>query len=74
MYIWNFQVYRGKEGEQISPNGLSYDVVMDMVSGLENQGYRIINLIEMLVSKHPNKEGLHWLSVTNHAKSSLFNF
>ena len=30
-------MYRGKEGEQISLNGLSYDV--DLVSGLENQGY-----------------------------------
>ena len=38
-YTWNFEVYRGKEGETISSNGLGYDVVIKMVSGLENQGY-----------------------------------
>ena len=38
-YTWHFQVYRGKQGESLSSNGLSYDVVMKIVSGLEKQGY-----------------------------------
>ena len=38
-YTWNFSVYRGKEGEAVSSKGLSYDVGMKMVEGLENQGY-----------------------------------
>ena len=38
-YTWNFAAYRGKEGETVSVNGLSYDVVLQMVEGLQNQGY-----------------------------------
>ena len=38
-YTWNFAVYRGKEGDTMSLNGLSYDVAMQMVEGLQNQGY-----------------------------------
>ena len=38
-YTWHFQVYHGKERESVSLNGLSYDVVMKIVSGLEKQGY-----------------------------------
>ena len=38
-YTWNFSVYRGNAGETVSSKGLSYDVVMNMVEGLENQGY-----------------------------------
>ena len=38
-YTWNFAVYRWKEGETVSVNGLSYDVVMQMVEGLQNEGY-----------------------------------
>ena len=38
-YTWNFFVYRGKAGEAVSSKGLSYNVVMNMVEGLENQGY-----------------------------------
>ena len=37
-YTWNFAIYRGKEGV-VSPNGICHDVVVQMVSGLENQGY-----------------------------------
>ena len=38
-YTWNFSVYRGKEGEADNAKGLSYNVVMKMVEGLECQGY-----------------------------------
>jgi len=40
-YTNNFIIYRGKEGESISTNGLSYDVVMKLASPYLNQGYRI---------------------------------
>ena len=30
-YTWNFQVYRGKQGETVSSNGLGFDVVMKLV-------------------------------------------
>ncbi len=38
-YTWNFNVYRGKEGETVSSNGLGFDVVTNLVDGLENQGF-----------------------------------
>ena len=38
-YTWHFAVYRGKEGETVSVNGLSYDVIMQMGEGLQNRGY-----------------------------------
>lgn len=34
-------MYRGKEGEQRTENGLSYDVVTSLVQGLDKQGYRL---------------------------------
>ena len=40
-YTWNFLVYRGKAGEAVSSKGLSEDVIINMVEGLENQGYII---------------------------------
>lgn len=40
-YTVNFMVYRGKEGETLSSNGLSYDVVMKLATPFLNQGYRI---------------------------------
>ena len=40
-YTYLFTVYRGKQGEVRSSNGLAYDVVVDLVKGLENQGYRL---------------------------------
>ena len=40
-YTNNFVIYRGKEGESVSTNGLSYDVVMNLASPYLNQGYRI---------------------------------
>jgi len=40
-YTWRLQVYRGKEGEQRTENGLSYDVVTSLVQGLDKQGYRL---------------------------------
>ena len=40
-YTYRFTVYRGKQGEVRSSNGLAYDVVVDLVKGLENQGYRL---------------------------------
>ena len=41
LYTYCFTVYRGKQGEVRSSNGLAYDVVVDLVKGLENQGYRL---------------------------------
>ena len=38
-YTWNFSGYRGKEGEVVSDKGLSFDVVVNLVEGLNNQGY-----------------------------------
>ena len=38
-YTYNFEVYRGKEGCTLSSNGLSYDVIIDIVSGFDNQGH-----------------------------------
>ena len=38
-YTYNFAVYRGKEGKTVRVNGLSCDVVMLMLEGLQNQGY-----------------------------------
>ena len=38
-YTYRFSVYRGKEGETVSSKGLSYDVIMQLVAGLEHQGY-----------------------------------
>ena len=40
-YTYCFTVYRGKQGEVQLSNGLAYDVVVDLVKGLENQGYRL---------------------------------
>ena len=40
-YTINFIVYRGKEGEILSTNGLAYDVVMKLSSPFLDQGYRI---------------------------------
>ena len=40
-YTYRFTVYRGKQGEVQSSNGLAYDVVVDLVKGLENQGHRL---------------------------------
>ena len=37
----NFTIYRGKEGESLSGNGLGHDVVMNLSSPFLNQGYRI---------------------------------
>ena len=37
----NFTIYRGKEGESLSKNGLGYDVVMNLSSPFLDQGYRI---------------------------------
>ena len=34
-YTCNVQVYRGKDGEQRSDNGLSYDVVTSLMKGFE---------------------------------------
>ena len=36
-YTWQLQIYRGKEGEQRTENGLSYDVVTGLVCGLMKQ-------------------------------------
>ena len=38
-YTYRFSVCRGKEGETVSSKGLSYDVIMELVAGLEQQGY-----------------------------------
>ena len=38
-YTWNFEVYRGKQGETVSSKGLHFDVVMNLVDGLEKQGF-----------------------------------
>ena len=40
-YTYRFTVYRGKQGEVRSSNGLAYDVVVDLVNRWENQGYRL---------------------------------
>ena len=40
-YTVNFTVYCGKEGETLSCNGLSYDVVVRLATPFLNQGYRI---------------------------------
>ena len=40
-YTWQLQIYRGKEGEQWTENGLSYDVVTGLVHGLKKQDYRL---------------------------------
>ena len=39
-YTYNFEVDRGK-GSTYSSNGLSYDVMIDLVNGLDNQGYTV---------------------------------
>ena len=46
---WNLSVYRGKDGERVSPNGLSYDVVMPMVKGLQKEGY-IVDIDNFLLT------------------------
>ena len=38
-YTYNFEVYRGNEGSTLSWNGLSYDVMIDLINGLDHQGY-----------------------------------
>ena len=38
-YTYRFALYRGKQGEIRSDKGLAYDVVTELVQGLENQGY-----------------------------------
>ena len=38
-YTWNFQVYRGKQGETVSSNGLGFDVVLKLVDSLEKQEF-----------------------------------
>ena len=40
-YTVRFSVYRGKTGELQSGNGLSYDVVMNLLEGYLDQGYSI---------------------------------
>ena len=40
-YTFNFAVYRGKEGEVLSANGLGHDVVMNLAGPFLDQGYRI---------------------------------
>ena len=41
-YTYDFDVYAGKNaGQEVSPNGLGYDVVMRLVSSLMNQGYHL---------------------------------
>lgn len=40
-YTVNFSVYRGKEGEILSANGLGHDVVMKLSGPFLDQGYRI---------------------------------
>ena len=40
-YTYNFEVYQGKEGSALSSNGLSYDVMIDLVNGRDNQGYTV---------------------------------
>ena len=40
-YTWCFSVYRGKQGETRSENGLAYDVVISLVEGLMKLGYRV---------------------------------
>ena len=40
-YTCRVQVYRGKEGEQRSSNGLSYDVVTSLLEGFDGQGYKL---------------------------------
>ena len=41
-YTYDFDVYAGKNaGQEVSPNGLGYDVVMRLVSSLINQGYHL---------------------------------
>ena len=37
-YTMNFMVYREKDGETLSANGLSYDVVMQLATPFLNQG------------------------------------
>ena len=36
-----FSIYRGKTGEVSSKKGLSYDVVLHLMSGYLNQGYSL---------------------------------
>ena len=38
-YTYNLEVDRGKEGNTLCSNGLSYEVIIDLVNGLDNQGY-----------------------------------
>ena len=38
-YTWNLSVYHGQDGERFSANGLSYDVVMPMIEGLQKEVY-----------------------------------
>ena len=40
-YTYRFAVYRGKQGKIRSDKGLAYDVVTELVQGLENQGYHL---------------------------------
>lgn len=41
-YTWDFDVYAGKNAnQQVSANGLGYDVVMRLVQPLVNQGYHL---------------------------------
>ena len=38
-YTWNLSVYHGNDGEKVSTNGLSCDVVIQVVEGLRKEGY-----------------------------------
>ena len=41
-YTCDFDVYIGRNaGQEVSPNGLGYDVVMKLVAPLRNQGYHL---------------------------------
>lgn len=40
-YVWNFNLYTGKEITIAPEKGLTHNVVMNLVSGLENKGYHV---------------------------------
>ena len=48
-YTYRFSVYRGKEGETVSSKGLSYDVIMQLITGLKHQGYIVYMSILLLL-------------------------